>query len=224
MTENPSSPQPYEEFLSDEFDPEALLRDGPTPATLAHTWYRSAPLLERVSLCQSVLTKPFRPLRRETMRPREPQTMPSVLSVTPVTEDAIQQLPKTQQKAHKRPEHVLDMIANAAVRSSQAGGGGHLCTRLRQVMQHRGWVSVRLRKTHELYQDVQGRLVAFDKHFNLILSNSRTYALPFASPNRIVDTRATPMRVTFEDNGQVLIRGEHIVFVQVLLKCGEHNF
>lgn len=179
--------------FSESFDPSAALRASPEdvqatlPTLRDRAIFRKAVPLNNLSACASLATAPFRLLTAAPVR--QPRPAPAQERLP---ERKKRSFAATVGSASVAPKHgVL-----AAMHRRQAEKSGPL-SMLERAVRLRYRVRVVVRETHAIRGDVTGCVVAFDKHFNLVLMQA------------VIRDKGQPTRIS----KQLFVRGENVVLV-----------
>lgn len=186
-------------FTDARFDPRAALSASQNVVREANPWLGQASLLDRLDLCRSLLPE------------SDPLYQPA--------------LAKRATKPAARPPKLKAPPALAAIASLYQEGPLSI---LYQALVRRKRVRVLVRYLHGIRGTLSGHLLAFDKHFNLLLSD----ATEVYSPSHIADDNKSPTEREVERRlrayqhndtaawtcrqrylGQVLVRGDNVVLV-----------
>lgn len=151
--------------------------------------FRKAASLNNIAACSTIETAPFRILRpKQVVRP---PPAPAVAAMGRVKRT------RGEEEGDKlggrvAPKHGIlsRMHAKAAERSGPL-------SLLERAVRMRLRVRVVVRETHEIKGEVSGRLVAFDKHFNMVVQHAG-----------VADVGRAMRRVA-----QLFVRGENVVLV-----------
>lgn len=179
--------------FSDAFDASAALRASPEDVQVAlptprdRAIFGDAGPLNNLSACASLATAPFRLLTAAPVR--QPHPSPAQESSS---ERKKSSFAATVGSASIAPRHgVL-----AAIHRRQAEKSGPL-SMLERAVRLRCRMRVVVRETHAIRGDVTGCVVAFDKHFNLVLMQA------------VIRDKGQPTR----RSKHLFVRGENVVLV-----------
>ncbi|KAA8494708.1 Small nuclear ribonucleoprotein Sm D-like protein [Porphyridium purpureum] len=176
----------YLDFESEMFNAELALRVGRVAQRVAQgRAFQNSVALDNVAMCASVQQKPYRLLVRAPKPPSATAEEPSAASASGYA--------ATTPETHRH---------DAAKRSTIEHLGAKVTAKfpphqlLSVSVETQEPVEVLVRHTHALRGYIHGRLVAFDKHFNLVIQQA-------------VETSMNRQQSRLL--GHVLLRGEHVV-------------
>lgn len=167
--------------------PEAILAALPTARD--RIVFRRALPLNNIAACSSLETAPFRVLKAAPVRNPDLKANPS--------EQRLQERNKRPRSELVQPASSVPkygVLAQMHRRIAEKNGPFSL---LERAVRHRYRVRVVVRETHAIRGDVAGVVVAFDKHFNLVLMHA------------VIRDKGQPPR----NSKNLFLRGENVVLV-----------
>lgn len=152
--------------FSDAFDASLALRAAPEdvqaqlPTARDRRAFGKAQPLNNVAMCASVATAPFRVLRAAPVRKPDPKPEP---------EGGAQRSKRPRGEELGGAALAPRFGVLAQMHRRQAAKSGPLAM-LERAVRLRRRVRIMLRETHAIRGDVSGVVVAFDKHFNMVVA------------------------------------------------------